>query len=359
MRYYVPAAIMLAAALVGCTPLHKTQSKTTFPRSTISPEYVKAWEAAKNIMEKNFMLRVADMQHGVIIAEPEVGANSLAKYRTRVEAQLVQTGPSLWDVEVRVMNEVEISEPNISGSQPRNYWATVAFDKILEVRLETEIKQERYGRSIWNLDSKYNKSGGGNAAPDKHGDLLKALPKSSAAPASSNPLSLARDATHLALIEKRPSFGDRYTKMIARGDLAFRRNDLDAAVIEYGTAAEETPNEPTAHVALSHAWFAQARYDESAHHLRKALALGTDWLKIKVDHAKLYGIPDAFGRQVSMLRQHVEKDPEDMAARFALGYILMRGGDREASITQIEAVLKNDPRDAAARKLLDILQQPA
>jgi len=257
------------------------------------------------------------------------------------------------------MNEVEISEPGISCPQPRNYWATVAFDKILEARIENEIKKERYGRTVWTLDYKYNKPGGANAAPVKHSDLLKALPKSSAAPASSNPLSLARDATHLALIETRPSFGDRYTKMIARGDLAFRRNELDAAVIEYGTAAEETPNEPAAHVALSHAWFAQARYDKSAHHLRKALALGTDWLKIKIDHAKLYGIPDALDRQVSTLRQHVEKYPDDMAARFVLGYILMCRGDREASISQIEAVLKKDPGDAAARKLLVVLQQSA
>ena len=359
MRSRALIALVLLAVLGGCQTLQKPTAGMQFPQDRPSPEYTKTWEAAKAVMGRYFMLRLEDFDRGVLVAEPEVGANPLTKYRTRVVAQLVQSGHSLWDVDVRVMNEVDVSEPNTWGAQPGNDWATVAFDKVLEARLVNEINVERFGRPAFKFDYRYMKLvPSADAQPAKHKDLLKALRQSgtsAAPPSKANPTKLEKDGTHLAYIMGRPEFGDRFTMMMARGDIALRRDELDDAVIEFGTAAEQVPNEPSAQVALSHTYLAQGQYPKAALSLRKALALGTGWLGVPLDRGKLYGDPTAFNGQIGKLKQHVESHPDDLAARFVFGYTLLCKGDRPASVAQFEAVLQKDPNDSAARALLDTL----
>jgi tetratricopeptide (TPR) repeat protein len=357
MRSYVALVALVCLTLAGCTPLEKPASLGSIPYDRPSVEYTKTWDAALKVMGRCFMVRTQDMSRGTITAEPQLGSNPLAKYRTRVIAQLAKAGDGLWDVQVRVMNELEVSEPDTWGAaQPADEWVTVAFDKSLEAKLVNEINLERFGKPAWNTPNQYM-NWGGTGTPAKHSDLLKALPKGGST--SYNPLSFDRDGTHLALLEQRPDFGDRYTQMIARGDIAFHNADYDGAATEYASAIEQAPNDPVAHMALCDVYLAQGRLDDAAHALRKAVTLGTDWLAVKFDRSKLYADPKLYTQRLAVLQKQVEQRSDHLAARLMLAYGLLCTGDHNACRSQLESLLKQDPRDSAARKLLDAIQNVA
>lgn len=361
MKPHLAMMIALVVAGAGCTPsLQKPAHRQHFPEDKPAPEYTKIWDATSKVMSKYFMLRVKDMEEGLLVAEPAVGANPLTKYRTRVEAHIVKAGDRLWDVSVRVMNEVETSQPSTWGPQPDDEWAVVTFDKILESKLVNEIRQEAYGRPPWNLDYKYMKMRVDTPQPAKHRDLPKKLPGEAAAgpnksTSPANPLGFDADGSHLAFFKDKPDFGNRFTVLMARGDIAFRRNMLEEASKQYRTAAEQKPNEPAAHIALSHAQFAMGRYGEAALSLRKAFALDTGWLDVSLERRKLYADPEGFSRRLEALQQHTEAHPDDDDARFVLAYALKCGGDNPGSVAQLDAVLKRNPDDGAARRLLELM----
>ena len=62
-------------------------------------------------------------------------------------ARVYQVAESLYDAEIRVTNEMEVSQPSLlGGGQPPHDWRAVGFDHVLEANLMSEYQAYRAGK---------------------------------------------------------------------------------------------------------------------------------------------------------------------------------------------------------------------
>ncbi len=136
---------------------------------------------------------------------------------------------------------------------------------------------------------------------------------------------------------------------VSRHFLAARKaqaaGDLDQATREYLAVVRLEPNIAEVRVNLGLVYYLQARYDESAQALEKALSLkpglrGT-CLFLGIDYVKL----GQSRKAVSFLKRAVEQEPENKQAKTWLGSALWDAGQESDAILELRDAEKAFPAD--------------
>lgn len=133
----------------------------------------------------------------------------------------------------------------------------------------------------------------------------------------------------------------------------FRVGDYRAALAQFDQALKQLPGDPVIHEVRALALFAIGEYTPAAAALNSLLATtpGMDWTTM----SGLYGNVDDYTTQLRALEAHVKANPDDAAARFVLAYHYLVMGHNDSAERQLRAVVKVQPRDVVARKILESL----
>jgi hypothetical protein len=72
----------------------------------------------------------------------------------------------------------------------------------------------------------------------------------------------------------------------------------------------------------------------------------------------LYGRTDDYTTQLRNLESYCQKNPNDPASQFVLAYHYLALGSKDDAITALQMVVKNQPKDYTAKRMLDALSPP-
>lgn len=160
-----------------------------------------------------------------------------------------------------------------------------------------------------------------------------------AAPLVSAPRAQPADEDLSLVDEARELFGQkRYRDSLNRLDQAIKRQ----------------PGDPVAHELRALCQFALGDYRPAAATLNALLssAPGMDWTTM----SGLFEDADEYTRLLRRLEAHCKSQPDDGAAAFVLAYHYLVLGETDAAIHSLKVAVKQQPRDATARRMLEGLQ---
>jgi len=316
---------LVLLALVGCERIFQRTVRVLdpYPKS-----YMATLEVARKVLARHFTITAVDKAHGVVEASSLVRANMFTKYRTRAVAQVFEIARGTYGVQVRVINELEVSEPSLLGrGQPGYDWRAVGFDHVMEATLMAELDAERAGKVVNSPPPK---------APARHRDVIK--PKAQQpAPTSSRP--------------QRSRKEELYEQYVALGELYFRRGEFDKALMEFQRATVACPERPFPHLALAGVWAALSRYEAAAAALRQG-AVAANGRRLTTDElARLRRPPEAIRQRLLLLKGWCKQHPEDRDARLVLAYYCLLANEREEAEARLAELQDKNPDDVAARFL--------
>ena len=108
-------------------------------------DYDRIWKATETVMSRHFQVTWTDRSDGVIKAKPLRNDGRMGTAEMRVSARIVPSPTGGFDVEVRAVNYIEVSEPRVLSKKTARYeWLPVSFDKRLETQLLNEIDDVRF-----------------------------------------------------------------------------------------------------------------------------------------------------------------------------------------------------------------------
>ncbi len=167
----------------------------------------------------------------------------------------------------------------------------------------------------------------------------------SAAPGAATP-----DAT--AAAQDSPAT-QQATQLFDAGLAQFKSGDYRAALGNFDAALEKLPGDPVIHEVRALALFALGEYKPAAAALNSFLssAPGMDWTTM----SNLYGNTDDYQAQLRKLEQYCSSNPTDAAAYFVLAYQYLVIGEKNAAVSALQVVVKNEPQDSTAKRMLDAL----
>ena len=160
-------------------------------------------------------------------------------------------------------------------------------------------------------------------------------------------------------VEQTPE-ADQAVKLFDEGLAQFKSGDYRAALRNFDTALQKLPGDPVVHEVRAQTLFALGEYQLSAAALNSFLssAPGMDWTTM----SRLYGNVADYEVQLRLLEQSCKTHPNDPAARFVLAYQYLTIGSKDAAVNALKVVLKNQPKDFTAKRMLEALsptEQPS
>jgi len=346
---------LLVIALFGCD---RILQRTVRRLDQAPASYMVALDAAVAVLSRHFTVTHVDKTHGVVLASSLVRANIATKYRTRVVARVYQVAESLYDAEIRVTNEMEVSQPSLlGGGQPPHDWRAVGFDHVLEANLMSEYQAYRAGRPagppITPTHVMFRPT---RTAPMRHRDLPRPEasrpaappPAARAVPAQASPPAAAPKPQEAPAKERRQHL---FVQYISLGDKYLERRDMDKALLEYQRAAVSCPASPVGHLSLAGVWTELRRYSAAATSLRQAAAAAHGRPLPRTDLGRLRG-PDAdVVQRLLLLKGWCKQRPDDHDARLLLAYHYYLGGRADEARAAIEPLIRATPDDVAAQYL--------
>lgn len=137
----------------------------------------------------------------------------------------------------------------------------------------------------------------------------------------------------------------------------FRDGNYRQAVAKTDAALRQVPDDPVIHEVRALALFAQGNFKEAAAALNALLAVapGMDWTTM----SSLYDDVDTYTTQLRALEAHVRANPNDAAAAFVLAYHYLVLGETDAAVHALRTVVKLEPSDTVAARMLEMLAPPA
>ncbi|MCI0362074.1 MAG: tetratricopeptide repeat protein [Planctomycetaceae bacterium] len=135
---------------------------------------------------------------------------------------------------------------------------------------------------------------------------------------------------------------------------AFKQTQYQQALSEINGALRSLPKDPVLHETRALCLFALGRYKEAAATLNSLLASapGMDWTSM----SSLYGNADDYTLQLRNLETHVKNNPTDAPAIFVLAYHYLVIGQNDTAIRALQEVVKLQPKDATAQRMLAALK---
>jgi len=108
-------------------------------------DYDRIWQAMGTVMTRHFQVTWADKAEGVIKAKPLRSDGKMGPGELRVSARIVPSPAGGFDVEVRAVNYIDISEPRALSKKTVPYdLVPVSFDTTLQAQLLDEIDDVRF-----------------------------------------------------------------------------------------------------------------------------------------------------------------------------------------------------------------------
>ena len=177
---------------------------------------------------------------------------------------------------------------------------------------------------------------------------------SSAAPATdSQPAgqAAAQPAAQLSSAEQTAA------KDFERALQVFKEGDYTQALVGVESALRLVPKDPIFHEFRALSLFALGEYQSAAAVLNSLLATapGMDWTSM----SSLYDDVDDYTKQLRRLEDHIRQKPDDAAANFVAAYHYLVLDDKDAAIDALKTVVKVQPKDLTASRLLATLEPPA
>jgi len=343
----VVAAMVLSMS--GCDPIW---------RAAYPPPYLKALSDAQTVLARHFIVTNVDRDNGIVEASGIAGANMYTKYRTRVEARAYRLPNGSYDIEMRVVNELEISEPSCLGGsrpQPGHDWRAVGFDHVLEAALTAEVQNELRGVHVMvQPTASYVMFQQPPAVPMRHTDIFP-QPPSGQSPAP-NPLAPAPKAPEppkpQSSAPDRPATVQLFDQYMALGDQYLRRREHDRALLEYQRATLAQPRNPVPYLSLAGVWTLLGRYGTGAEALRQAAAAADGHPIAGTDIQRLRSLAEDANQRVLLLKGWCRQNPADRDARLLLGYHCLLADRPDEARAALQEILQADPKDIAAAYLL-------
>lgn len=114
--------------------------------------------------------------------------------------------------------------------------------------------------------------------------------------------------------------------------------------------------DPVIHEVYALSLFAVGDYEAAAATLNALLASapGMDWTSV----SSLYGDVGDYTTQLRRLEDYCEQKPGNASSEFVLAYHYLVLGEKEAAIESLQIVVKNQPKDLTAKRMLDALAPP-
>lgn len=137
----------------------------------------------------------------------------------------------------------------------------------------------------------------------------------------------------------------------------FKASKYQASLDAFNEALKQIPGDPVIHEIRALSLFALGDYKSAAASLNSLLsaAPGMDWTTM----SGLYGSEDEYTAQLRKLEKHCKENPNDASAAFVLAYHYLVTGAQDAAVNALRAVVKNEPKDVTAKRMLDALAPPA
>jgi tetratricopeptide (TPR) repeat protein len=140
------------------------------------------------------------------------------------------------------------------------------------------------------------------------------------------------------------------------GMAAFYDGQYAESLTNFDDALKLMPSDPVLHEMRALALFAVGRFQPAAAVLNSLLASapGMDWTTL----VSLYGNLDDYTTQLRALESHVNANLDDPAATFVLAYHYLVMGHNDEAIELLRRVVRLQPRDSTAQRLLTALEGP-
>jgi hypothetical protein len=330
---------------------------------------VRLMEGARTVLARHFEITAVDWTHGVVAARSVTGANLAAKYRTRAVATVFRVGPGDYECEIRVTNELEVSEPSLmGGAQPPYDWRAAGFDKPLEAALMAELDAEMAGPQVAARPPRRSHfmwmPPKPTTSPWNPQGLFKPRvpnpdpPQREKAPAAGRPAPGPRPPARPEPQARRPQprvAGQLFEQYMDRGDRHMQRGEYQKALLEYQRAAFARPEEVGPQLSLAAVWAALDRYEQAAEALRQAAdaarADAPDGRQLQRLARQSRDVAD----RLLLLKGWLKKNPRDTDARLVLGYHCLLADRADEAEKNLRHVLDARPGEPAARYLLRLL----
>ncbi len=142
-------------------------------------------------------------------------------------------------------------------------------------------------------------------------------------------------------------------KLFDSGLAQFKAGDYQAALQKLDAALAKLPGDPVVHEVRALTLFALGDYQSAAAALNSFLssAPGMDWTTM----SSLYGNADDYQAQLRKLEQFCKSNGNDASAYFVLAYHYLAIGSKDAAINALQVVVRNQPKDYTAKRMLDAL----
>jgi polyisoprenoid-binding protein YceI len=146
---------------------------------------------------------------------------------------------------------------------------------------------------------------------------------------------------------------EQATQLFDAGLALFKSGDYRGALSKFDAALAKLPGDPVVHEVRAVTLFALGEYQQAAVALNSFLssAPGMDWTTM----SSLYGNVDDYQAQLRKLEQFCTAHPNDASAYFVLAYQYLVIGSKDPAIDALKVVVKNQPKDATAKRMLDAL----
>jgi hypothetical protein len=162
-------------------------------------------------------------------------------------------------------------------------------------------------------------------------------------------------ATTPTAVQESPA-SEQATQLFDAGLAQFKSGDYRGALANFDAALAKLPGDPVVHEVRALTLFALGQYKPAAAALNSFLssAPGMDWTTM----SSLYGNADEYQSQLRQLEQYCKSNPNDASAYFVLAYQYLVIGSKDAAVDALKVVVKNQPKDATAKRMLDALAPP-
>ncbi len=140
---------------------------------------------------------------------------------------------------------------------------------------------------------------------------------------------------------------------LGRGDKAFESGKYDQARAEYARALALAGEDSSSRIALGLADFALGSFGSSADAIRRGVARSPSLAMSDFDLRAAYGDHGDFETHRSALEAFASENPDEMDARFLLGFVRYFSGDRQGGIAELDAYLAAPDHDDSVREFIN------
>jgi len=167
------------------------------------------------------------------------------------------------------------------------------------------------------------------------------------------PTSTAAPASTSVAATPPPPQNQEAMNQFDQGMADFKAGNYRQAITRFDAALRQLPGDPVVHEVRALAQFAVGDYKSAAAGLNSLLATapGMDWTTM----ASLYGNTNDYTEQLRKLEQTCKSNPKDAPAYSVLAYHYLVTGHQDAAVDALKVVVREQPRDATAKRMLDAM----